>query len=152
MTQEKTKLSPKLRFPEFRKAEEWEQNCLNELSNVVRGGSPRPIDAFITNDPNGLNWLKIGDVSKESKYVLQTEQKVLQTARSKTREIVPGDFILSNSMSFGRPYLSKIHTCIHDGWIAVTEISKTLNHDFLYYSMMGTSKNPPSEPTVYNKS
>jgi type I restriction enzyme S subunit len=80
--------------------------------------------------------LKIGDVPKDAKYVVQTEQKVIPEALSKTREINPGDFILSNSMSFGRPYLTKIKTCIHDGWIAVTEMSDALNTDFLYYSMM----------------
>lgn len=127
---------PRLRFPEFRGAEGWASQKLIELTEVVRGGSPRPIDAYITTEPDGLNWLKIGDVPKDSKYITSTEQKVLKTALSKTREIAPGDFILSNSMSFGRPYLSKIRTCIHDGWIAVTSLPDSVSRNFLYYSMM----------------
>ncbi len=129
-------VKPSLRFPEFREAKGWDIRRLSDLTNVVRGGSPRPIDAYITTELDGLNWLKIGDVSKDSKYITGTEQKVLRTALSKTREIMPGDFILSNSMSFGRPYLSKIRTCIHDGWIAVTSLPASFNRDFLYYSMM----------------
>jgi type I restriction enzyme, S subunit len=132
----KKALVPKLRFPEFQDEAGWANHKLSDLTEVVRGGSPRPIDAFITTEPDGLNWLKIGDVPKDSKYITSTEQKVLKTALSKTREVAPGDFILSNSMSFGRPYLSKIRTCIHDGWIAVTSLPDSFSRDFLYYSMM----------------
>ncbi len=48
----------------------------------------------------------------------------------------PGDLILSNSMSFGRPYILKIETCIHDGWIAVSEIDAEIDRDYLYYLLM----------------
>jgi len=126
-------LVPKLRFPEFRGAEGWDATILGELSEVVRGGSPRPIDGFMTTSANGLNWLKIGDVDKEAKFVTQTAEKVRREALSKTRVVNPGDLILSNSMSFGRPYILQITTCIHDGWIAITKISKKTERDFLYY-------------------
>ena len=126
-------LVPKLRFPEFCWAEGWDNAILGELSAVVRGGSPRPIDGFLTTDANGLNWLKIGDVDKEAKYVTRTAEKVRSEALSKTRVVKPGDLILSNSMSFGRPYILQIETCIHDGWIAITGIAKKADRDFLYY-------------------
>jgi len=129
----KTTLVPKLRFPEFRDAEGWSLTVLGELSEVVRGGSPRPIDGFLTTAVDGLNWLKIGDVDKEAKYVTQTAEKVRPEALSKTRVVNPGDLILSNSMSFGRPYILQIKTCIHDGWIAVTHIADEVIRDFLYY-------------------
>jgi len=99
-------------------------------------GSPRPIDEYITSDTHGLNWLKIGDIDKESKFVTSTQEKVIPAALSKTRVVNPGDLILSNSMSFGRPYILEIETCIHDGWIAVSEINKSLDRDYLYYLMM----------------
>jgi len=132
---EKSALVPRLRFPEFREAEGWENGLLGNLSEVVRGGSPRPIDGFLTTDASGLNWLKIGDVDKEAKYVTRTAEKVRPDALSKTRVVSPGDLILSNSMSFGRPYILQIETCIHDGWIAITEIAKNTERDFLYYSI-----------------
>lgn len=105
---------PQLRFPEFRDGEGWQKRFLDEYAEVVRGGSPRPIDNFLTTERDGLNWLKIGDINKEAKYVVATMEKVRAEALSKTREINPGDLILSNSMSFGRPYISKIKACIHD--------------------------------------
>ena len=129
---------PKLRFPEFRGAGEWKEKRLENFATIVRGGSPRPIDEYITNDANGLNWLKIGDIDKESKYVSMTQEKVVLEALSKTRVVNPEDLILSNSMSFGRPYILKIKTCIHDGWIAVSEIGEELDRDYLYYFMMNS--------------
>lgn len=133
---------PCLRFPEFRDAGEWEKKVLGECTRVVRGGSPRPIDDFLTLEKNALNWLKIGDIDKEAKYVIGTTEKVRIEALRKTREISPGDLILSNSMSFGRPYISKIKACIHDGWIAITEISKRLYGDYIYYLIL-------SQPSQY---
>ncbi len=131
--EKKTGLVPRLRFPEFRGAGEWGGKTLGALSTVVRGGSPRPIDGYLTKAANGLNWLKIGDVDKEAKYVAKTEEKVRPEALNKTRVVSPGDLILSNSMSFGRPYLMKINSCIHDGWIAITEPSELVSREYLYY-------------------
>jgi type I restriction enzyme S subunit len=134
--------TPSLRFPEFSHAGEWEEKELGAISKIVRGGSPRPIDEFITKDPDGLNWLKIGDVAQDSKYITFTSERVLASALSKTREVNSGDLILSNSMSFGRPYILKISCCIHDGWIAITEISQSAFLDYLYYSILApTSQN-----------
>ena len=135
----KKPLVPSLRFPEFREAGAWEVKRLGELSEIVRGGSPRPITDYITTDSEGLNWLKIGDVHQNEKYVTSTEEKVKKSAISKTREVYPGDLIMSNSMSFGRPYILKIKTCIHDGWIAVTDINNEVERDYLYYFILSSS-------------
>lgn len=128
--------APRLSFPEFRDVGQWDIKLLGEISEIVRGGSPRPIEDFLTTDIDGLNWLKIGDVSPDSKYITNTEQKVIRDAISKTREVNPGDLILSNSMSFGRPYISNITSCIHDGWIAIRQLSKKIHKDYLYYIIL----------------
>lgn len=101
---------PKLRFPEFWDAGDWEEKQLGNLSQILRGGSPRPIENFLTTDTNGLNWLKIGDVDKNSKYVTRTQERVRPDALSKTREVNPGDLILSNSI-FARVFLPKEAQC-----------------------------------------
>ena len=130
---------PRLRFPEFKGAGEWEEKKLGEITDVVRGGSPRPIDSFMTTDSDGLNWLKIGDIDKDAKYIESTQEKVKRLALSKTRQIHSGDLILSNSMSFGRPYISKITACIHDGWIAIRDIEEKIQSDYLYYYILSDS-------------
>lgn len=127
---------PRLRFPAFEGAEKWESTILGRLSDVVRGGSPRPIDGFLTNASDGLNWLKIGDVDKDAKFVTTTADKVRREALSKTRVVNPGDLILSNSMSFGRPFILQISTCIHDGWIAIRNTDAKIIRDFLYYFIL----------------
>lgn len=130
---------PELRFKEFAGVGEWKMSFLEKCSNIVRGGSPRPINDFITSKSNGLNWLKIGDVDKNAKYITHTQERVRPEALSKSREINAGDLILSNSMSFGRPYISKIKACIHDGWIAITNISNNFTIDFVYYIILSPS-------------
>ena len=127
------KLIPELRFPEFKNEGSWLAEELGQVSEIVRGGSPRPIQDYLTTSTDGLNWLKIADVSSDSKYIIGTKEKVIKEASSSTREVNPGDLILSNSMSFGRPYILKISTCIHDGWIAIRKISNVTFEDYLYY-------------------
>jgi len=134
--QKKGMLVPKLQFPEFRSQELWKAKKMGELASIVRGGSPRPIESYLTNEKNGLNWLKIGDIHKEEKYILSTKEKVKESALGKTRKVSSGDFILSNSMSFGRPYILKISACIHDGWIAISDIKEQICKEYLYYSIL----------------
>ena len=124
---------PELRFPSYRQDVAWKEGILADDTTIVRGGSPRPIDDFITDDVDGLNWLKIGDVGKNAKYVTATEQRVLPSALDKTRVVAPGDLILSNSMSFGRPYILNIDGAIHDGWASISGFGDRLNADYLYH-------------------
>ena len=97
-----------------------------------RGGSPRPIDDYITDSPNGINWIKIGDTN-DSMFITQTAQKIKPEGMKKSRYVQPGDFLLSNSMSFGRPYILKIDGCIHDGWLVLRDNEEVFDKRFLYY-------------------
>jgi type I restriction enzyme S subunit len=105
---------------------------LGEVMQIVRGASPRPIQNFITTESDGVNWIKIGDVSPNDKYISKTSEKITREGAQKSRYLKPGDFILSNSMSFGRPYILKTDGCIHDGWIAMSEYDNHLISDYLY--------------------
>ena len=109
----------------------WEQRKFSELVLIERGGSPRPIDAFITDGPDGLNWIKIGDAPTQGKYITKTEEKIRPEGLSKTRVVQPGDLILSNSMSFGRPYIMGISGCIHDGWLLIRNTKEVFDLTFL---------------------
>ena len=112
--------------------EKWKEVRLGDVASINRGGSPRPIEDYITQG-EGYNWIKIGDVDQDAKYITSTEEKIIKEGLSKTRFVKRGDFILSNSMSFGRPYILKIDGCIHDGWLVIQEYDQTFNIDFLYY-------------------
>lgn len=106
---------------------------LGDLASISRGASPRPIQAFLTDSEDGVPWIKIGDVAATGKYVSGTKDRVTQEGAAKSRKVHPGDFLLSNSMSFGRPYISKIEGCIHDGWLAISDFDNSFQPDFLYH-------------------
>ena len=115
----------------------WEQRKFADVVQIERGGSPRPIDDYITDSPNGLNWVKIGDAPAQGHYITKTAEKIRPEGLSKTREVHPGDLILSNSMSFGKPYIMGIDGCIHDGWLLIRDINSTFDLTFLCH-LLGT--------------
>ncbi len=119
--------------------EDWEVALFGEKSKIYRGGSPRPIQDYLTEADNGVNWIKIGDVSPDGKYITKTEERIRPEGISKSREVHSGDFILSNSMSFGRPYILSIDGCIHDGWLAIQDYRETFSTEFLYYLLSSES-------------
>ena len=116
---------------------EIERECntvrLGDCVSILRGGSPRPIDAYITDDPDGINWIKIGDTSADELYITRTREKIIPSGAKKSRRVFQGDLILSNSMSFGRPYILQIDGCIHDGWLLIRDEDNVFEKRFLCY-------------------
>ena len=117
----------------FEIPESWEWVRLGSICEIARGGSPRPIKQFLTDDPNGINWIKIGDSDKGGKYINETKEKIIPEGMSKSRFVHRGDFLLTNSMSFGRPYILNVDGCIHDGWLVLSGYQTAYDKDFLYY-------------------
>ena len=123
--------------------EGWEYKKLGDICTIERGGSPRPIADYITESADGINWIKIGDAVEGSKYILFTKEKIRPEGIKKSRFVHKGDVILSNSMSFGKPYILGIDGCIHDGWLVLHDDNNTFSKDYLYYVL--------SSPTMYSK-
>lgn len=111
----------------------WRWSKIGWIMDIDRGGSPRPIKAFLTTAEDGVNWIKIGDVEKNGKYIYKTKEKIKLEGVQKSRRVYPGDFLLTNSMSYGRPYISKIEGCVHDGWLILRNSKNMFFYDFLYY-------------------
>ena len=116
----------------FEIPDSWAYERLGNICSVARGGSPRPIKNYLTDDENGLNWIKIGDTEQGGKYIFSTKEKIRPDGLSKTRYVHCGDFLLTNSMSFGRPYILKTDGCIHDGWLVIGDVENVFDQDFLY--------------------
>ena len=123
--------------------ESWVWVRIGNLFDISRGGSPRPIKAFLTTEENGLNWIKIGDTEKNSKYINSSHEKIIPAGLSKTRRVYKGDLLLTNSMSFGRPYILNIDGCIHDGWLVLHPLDAELFKDFFFYLL--------SSPVVFHQ-
>lgn len=105
---------------------------LGNILLIQRGGSPRPIEDYITDDENGVNWIKIGDApANGSNRIVSAKEKIKASGKSKSREVKKGDLILSNSMSFGKPYILEIDGYIHDGWLLLRDTKKEFNLSYL---------------------
>ena len=121
---------PEIRFKGF--ADTWEQRKFGDCVIIQRGGSPRPIEAYLTTDAvNGINWIKIGDVKTGERYITKTAEKIIPEGIKNSREVFPGDLILSNSMSFGRPYIMGVYGCIHDGWLVIKDTNNLFDKEYL---------------------
>lgn len=113
----------------------WEWERLGNITSIARGGSPRPIKSYLTSKDNGINWIKISDTEKDGKYIYSTKEKIIPEGLAKSRYVKSGDFLLTNSMSFGRPYILKTDGCIHDGWLVIGDIKNVFDQEYLYYSL-----------------
>ena len=111
----------------------WEWCRICHVAEIARGGSPRPIKEYLTDATDGINWIKIGDTKKDSKYITSVKERIKQSGVSKSRMVHKGDFLLTNSMSFGRPYITQVDGCIHDGWLVISLIEQSYRQDFFYY-------------------
>lgn len=112
--------------------EDWEVVRIKSLSIVKRGASPRPIDDKKYFDIRGeYAWVRIADVSASEKYLYRTTQKLSQLGISLSVKIEPDDIFLSIAGSVGKPIISKIKCCIHDGFVYFPQFKG--NCDFLYY-------------------
>ena len=111
----------------------WAWCKVRDVADVARGGSPRPIKQYLTESPDGVNWIKISDAEEESKYISKTTERIIPDGVKKSRYVKVGDFLLTNSMSFGKPYILGTDGCIHDGWLVISPIDGAYDKNFLYY-------------------
>lgn len=120
---------PNLRFKEFQG--EWKRTIFKNVITLQRGSSPRPIIEYVTTSDDGVNWIKIGDMPHFGRIVTSTEEKITKEGAKKSRQVNKGDLILSNSMSYGLPYIMGIDGYIHDGWFVLKNFENTFDKDYL---------------------
>lgn len=121
-----------MRFPDFE--HDWESKKLKDLSNIQRGASPRPITAkkWYDNENKKVGWVRIGDVTSSSKYLTKTEDYFSEEGVKKSRFLPKGSLIMSICATIGKPIVTGMDTCIHDGFVGFSEL-KNINKEFLYY-------------------
>lgn len=112
---------------------EWEEKRkLSDISTVKRGASPRPIaDKRWFSEKSDTGWVRISDVSSSGKYLLKTTQYLSSEGIEQSVKVEPGNLILSIAGSVGKPAITKVPVCIHDGFILFKDL--TANAEYLYY-------------------
>jgi type I restriction enzyme S subunit len=113
----------------------WKAMKLDDACIVERGSSPRPIKQYQTTSKDGVNWIKIGDTKGVEKYIYSTREKITKEGAKQSRFVKEGDFILTNSMSFGNPYIMKTEGYIHDGWF-VLRLKEFIDTEFFWYLLV----------------
>ncbi len=111
--------------------DEWKSKVFKNILKLDRGSSPRPIIQYMTDSEDGVNWIKIGDTKGEGLYINSTKEKITKEGAEKSRKVSKGEVVLSNSMSYGKPYILNIDGYIHDGWFVIRKFEKNIDVNFL---------------------
>jgi len=125
-------LTGKKRLPGF--SGEWEVKQLGSLAGITRGASPRPIDSPIWFDENStIGWVRISDVTKSGMFLCETTQRLSPLGVKSSRPVSRGSLIMSICATIGRPIITEIDVCIHDGFVVFD--APCVNQLFLYYAL-----------------
>ena len=112
--------------------ESWIQDKLGNIANITRGASPRPIDSPVWfDDKSQVGWVRISDVSKSNRYLEFTEQKLSNLGILHSRFVPKNSLIMSICATIGKPIISKIDICIHDGFVVFDNLK--IDRTYLFY-------------------
>ena len=109
----------------------WEIAQIKRLSVVKRGASPRPIDDPKYFDDEGkYAWVRISDVSSSNGVLAETTQRLSDLGSSFSVKLAPGSLFVSIAGTVGKPCITGIDACIHDGFVYFPTLK--LDPKFLY--------------------
>jgi type I restriction enzyme S subunit len=115
--------------------QDWNPVLLEEIAEVRRGASPRPIGDPSYFSDKGRGWVRISDVTETYKYLRKTSQYLSKLGASKSVEVNHGDLIMSICATIGKPILVDMEACIHDGFVVFRNLQKEVDKEFLFYML-----------------
>lgn len=125
-------LTGQQRLPGF--SGKWEVKTLWNLASIQRGASPRPIDSPIWFDDRSLvGWVRISDVTRSNIFLKETTQRLSELGIKHSRPVSSGSLIMSICATVGRPVITEIDTCIHDGFVVFDNLKASKY--FMYYAL-----------------
>jgi type I restriction enzyme S subunit len=125
-------LTGKKRLPGF--SGEWEVKRLGSLARIQRGASPRPIDSPLWFDEkSSVGWVRISDITKAGMYLHETTQSLSPLGVQHSRPVHRDSLIMSICATVGRPIITALETCIHDGFVVFSNLA--VDKKFLYYAL-----------------
>ena len=120
---------------------DWEVKEFQNICNIKRGASPRPIDDYMDPTNQGMPWVKISDASKDgSPFMLDVKESIIKDGVSKSVTVTPGTLIVSNSASPGIPKFIQLTACVHDGWLVLDKYDESFKY-YLFYVILDMREN-----------
>lgn len=115
--------------------EDWAIKSLGQISDPVRGGSPRP-----AGDPRFFNgtyipWLTVAaltNIPESQLVVTETATCLTEEGSSRSRTLLPGTLIIANSgATLGVAKILGVRCCANDGIAALLNIDKNVSAEYL---------------------
>ena len=132
-------------YPEYKDSDEewlgkvpshWDVIQIKHLSSVKRGASPRPIDDPKYFDEEGeYAWTRIADVTASDVYLTKAPQRLSDLGSSLSVKLEPESLFLSIAGTVGKPCITGMKACIHDGFVYFPELK--ISSKFLFYVFAG---------------
>ena len=132
-------------YPEYKNSGEdwlgrvpshWNVIKIKHLSPIKRGASPRPIDdAKYFDDDGEYAWTRIADVTASDVYLTDAPQRLSDLGSSLSVKLEPQSLFLSIAGTVGKPCITGIKACIHDGFVYFPELR--IPNKFLFYVFAG---------------
>ena len=127
----------------------WLHGKLGDYANIKRGGSPRPIQEYLSD--SGLRWLKISDVTGlQTPFIIDIKDHIIEEGLKKTVFLKAGSLVLSNSATPGIPKILDVDSCIHDGWLYFPESKFSNEYLYLYFKYIRQQLVNMSNGSVFN--
>ena len=127
----------------------WLHGKLGDYANIKRGGSPRPIQEYLSD--SGLRWLKISDVTGlQTPFIIDIKDHIIEEGLRKTVFLKAGSLVLSNSATPGIPKILDVDSCIHDGWLYFPESRFSNEYLYLYFKYIRQQLVNLSNGSVFN--
>ena len=127
----------------------WLHGKLGDYANIKRGGSPRPIQEYLSD--SGLRWLKISDVTGlQTPFIIDIKDHIIEKGLKKTVFLKAGSLVLSNSATPGIPKILDVDSCIHDGWLYFPESKFSNEYLYLYFKYIRQQLVNLSNGSVFN--
>ena len=136
---------PNLRFKGF--TDDWEQHKLEEMAEIVRGASPRPIKDKKWFDSNStIGWIRISDVTAQNGRIYHLSQHISKLGQQKTRVVIQPHLLLSIAASVGYPVINYIPTGVHDGFLIFNNPKFNINYMFYWLRKYQTNWKKYGQP------
>lgn len=125
---------PKLRFPEFRDAGEWEVKKIEELAKRGSGHTPSKRKSHYYN--GGIKWISLADSNKlDNRYIYETKVEISKEGLENSSAVLhpPGTVIISRDAGVGKSAILHSAMAVSQHFIAWLCDKSKLSNWFLYY-------------------